>query len=226
MADQFQLDQVRRALNRLSGLAQDDLQRGWDSLRTSDRMLINKALAEQWVGIIDQYGTMAATLAADLFEVRAHKIGIRPRVAIAVGVNPERATARLGWALSTADQVGNTLGLMDELVKQPYRSTTQDSAWLSRAAWARVPTGAETCAFCRMLGSRGAVYRTKERAGDGKSYHGHCDCVPTLVRGPEDYPKSYHPDALLDQYEAGRAQAESGDPKAILAAMRQQTGTN
>lgn len=229
MATQTQIDQVRRALNRLSGLAQADLRREWQGLRASDRLLISRSLAEQWVGIIDHYGTMAATLAADLFEAQAMEIGIRARLDIAKGVNPDRATSRLAWALSTPDQMGNALGLVDELVKQPYRSTVQDSAWISGAAWARVPSGAETCAFCRMLASRGGVYATQELAGDrryGKAYHGHCDCTAVLVRGPEDYPKGYHPDALFDQYEAGRLQADSGDPKAILAAMRQQSGTH
>ncbi|MEY8436242.1 hypothetical protein AAK967_00635 [Atopobiaceae bacterium 24-176] len=46
----------------------------------------------------------------------------------------------------------------------------------------RVPTGAETCTYCAMLASRGAVYRNKAKAG--KASHNNCRCmaVPT-VRG-------------------------------------------
>lgn len=57
-------------------------------------------------------------------------------------------------------------------------------------AWARVLTGAENCAFCVMLASRGPVYSGPDEAGrmlasdkwpDAKgyinSYHDNCDCV-------------------------------------------------
>lgn len=39
----------------------------------------------------------------------------------------------------------------------------------------RVPTGSETCTFCAMLASRGAVYRTAATAG--KASHNNCRCV-------------------------------------------------
>lgn len=45
-------------------------------------------------------------------------------------------------------------------------------------AWARVLSGAENCAFCIILASRGPVYRTKASAGGLKAtaYHDLCDC--------------------------------------------------
>lgn len=201
----------------------------WDSMRTSDRMVVSRALTEGWEWVLERYGNMAATLAADFFEVEAQNLSLTPRVQMAAPFDGPRANARLGWALSTDNQWANVTVLLDELVKQPYRSTFQDSAHASGGAWARVPTGAETCAWCRMLGSRGAVYHSRELAQfgtNGKSYHGDCDCQPVLVRGPEDYPKGYDPNALYDEYEAGRAAADSGDPKKIVAAMRAQSGTN
>lgn len=228
MPSRTELEQVQRALTRLSQAAADDFRTVWDSLRTSDRMLISRALREAWVGIIGTYGDMSATLAADLFEVQAADLRIRqPKTKVAPGVDPERATARLGYALSTANQLGNAMVILDQLTKQPYRSTMQDSAWASGAGWARVPTGSKTCAFCLMVASRGGVYKSQATAGDrryGKEYHGDCNCAVTLVRGPEDYPSSYDPEALYDAYQAGRAEAGSGDPKKILAAIRVQQG--
>ena len=52
--------------------------------------------------------------------------------------------------------------------------------------WARVLTGAENCAWCMMLASRGPVYRTHAKAlykgGEtGNPWHNHCDCTATLV---------------------------------------------
>lgn len=52
--------------------------------------------------------------------------------------------------------------------------------------FARVPTGFETCTFCIMLASRGAVYHTRKSAGEFKHFHRHCDCK--VVPGFEDDP--------------------------------------
>lgn len=52
--------------------------------------------------------------------------------------------------------------------------------------FARVPTGRETCTFCIMLASRGAVYHTRKSAGEFKHFHRHCDCK--VVPGFEDDP--------------------------------------
>lgn len=190
-------------------------------------MMVTKALAESWVGIIGQYGEMASVLAADLFEVEAVAMGLRPRTVTVPAVDPERAIARLGWAVSEQNQMGNALGLLDELVKQPYRSTYQKSAWQSGAGWARVPSGREPCRWCLMLASRGGVYNSKQLASlgtDGRKYHGDCHCVPTLVRGPRDYPAGYDPDALYEQYQAARSAAETTDAQGIAAAWRNLSG--
>lgn len=228
MPSRAELEQVQRALTRLSQAAAGDFRTIWDSLRTSDRMLISRALREAWVGIIETYGDMSATLAADLFETQASELRIRkPKTKVAPGVDADRAAARLGYAISTPNQLGNALVILDQLVRQPYRSTIQDSAWASGAAWARVPTKPNPCAFCRVMASRGGVYRSQATAGDkryGKEYHGDCGCVATLVRGPEDYPGGYDPDGLYDQYSQARHDAESGDLKQILAQLRKQQG--
>lgn len=54
------------------------------------------------------------------------------------------------------------------------------------ARFARVPAGAETCTFCLMLASRGAVYHSRKTAGEFKHFHRHCDCK--VVPGFEDNP--------------------------------------
>lgn len=52
--------------------------------------------------------------------------------------------------------------------------------------FARVTTGNETCLFCLMLASRGAVYKTRKTAGEFKSFHRGCDCkvVPGFEKDP------------------------------------------
>lgn len=69
--------------------------------------------------------------------------------------------------------------------------------------FARVPTGFETCTFCIMLASRGAVYHTRKSAGEFKHFHRHCDCK--VVPGFEDDPdaelvEGVNPEELRDLY--------------------------
>lgn len=45
---------------------------------------------------------------------------------------------------------------------------------------------ANACAFCALMATRGAVYRTAAAAGSGKKYHGHCHCVAYVVFPGED----------------------------------------
>ena len=66
--------------------------------------------------------------------------------------------------------------------------------------FARVPQGGETCRFCLMLASRGAVYHSKYTAGAVDHYHANCDCkvVPDFGDGIE----GYDPSVYYDQYRA------------------------
>ncbi len=215
------LNANRRLLDRLAASAKRDL--ASLGLGTGDRVLMSNLLADGWVALVEKYGSQAAEIGAEQFDQWAKELGIRPRVKVAEGVNERQAVANLGYALSTANQMGNALIGLDRLVLQPYRDTIQTSAWASGGAWARVPAGPTTCEFCLMLASRGEVYASETSAGgDGNEYHGDCRCIPTLVAGPDTYPDGYDPDALYDQYEAARTAAGSGDTKAILAEMRRQ----
>jgi hypothetical protein len=58
--------------------------------------------------------------------------------------------------------------------------------------YARVATGASTCAFCLMLVSRGPVYKSVSAAllrdGSGEPYHDRCDCLAVPVFDREDWP--------------------------------------
>ena len=70
-------------------------------------------------------------------------------------------------------------------------------------SWVRVLTGADNCAFCIMLASRGPTYTTAERAGAlvvsrehteagvthyVNSYHPGCDCMVVPVYGRQKWP--------------------------------------
>lgn len=69
-----------------------------------------------------------------------------------------------------------------------------------RPRYARVPTGAETCAFCLMLASRGFVYTSAEAASHA---HPSCDC--RVIPGfPGMEVEGYDPDALYSDYLDGK----------------------
>lgn len=83
--------------------------------------------------------------------------------------------------------------------------------------WARVPTGAETCAFCWALASRGAVYGYHSNSGlkisfeealekhkttgitadDMNQWHTGCDCIAVPVFSLDDWPGKERNDAAL-----------------------------
>ncbi|MGZ9829872.1 VG15 protein [Tsukamurella ocularis] len=95
----------------------------------------------------------------------------RPRVRVAVAATVAKHAQAAGRAV-----VEDTADALDEEV-----------------GWARVLTGAENCAFCVMLASRGPVYKTERTAQHrgrnqvDDTYHNNCDCVPTLVFKGRDW---------------------------------------
>jgi hypothetical protein len=75
-------------------------------------------------------------------------------------------------------------------VQQPARFVVKEVAdSVDGFGWARMLTGATSCAFCAMMASRGPIYSSKKaalyRGGSGADrYHDGCDCLAVLVRNP------------------------------------------
>ena len=224
MATRAELDKLRRALNRVTGAARADLRALLATVDPDDRRSLQRALGTAYPLLLTEYGTATAALGADMVETWADELRIRPTVALAPTLAPEEAVAVAAWSLKQANWQASLSAMTDQLVKQPYRRTVQGSAHASGVAWARVPTGATTCAFCVMAASRGAVYKTSGTAGADHKYHGDCDCQVVMVRDPGDYPEGYDPAAYYEVYAAGWSNAKdagSTKTKDVLAAMRQ-----
>lgn len=64
-------------------------------------------------------------------------------------------------------------------------SVGRDLSYLRVTRWARVTTSPEPCAFCVMLASRGAVYKSEAGAKGFNShqYHDNCHCIVVPVFG-------------------------------------------
>lgn len=76
-----------------------------------------------------------------------------------------------------------------------------------RVAYMRVPSAGCTCAFCIMMASRGAVYKTRESAGGGdvaNRYHLHCRCSVVPVSVNDTTIEGYSTEEFQDQYYGAR----------------------
>ncbi|ASN69182.1 putative capsid maturation protease [uncultured Caudovirales phage] len=87
--------------------------------------------------------------------------------------------------------------------------------------WARMLTGADNCAFCVTMASRGAVYESRKTAlfgPDMQKYHPDCDCVAVPVFNRNTWPGWAEARKLYAFYE--EAIATNPDTHSINAVRR------
>jgi hypothetical protein len=212
-----------------------DLAAFWATLNTLDAIETRDALLEVVPLLVAQYGETAAAVAADFYERLREQAEVRGRFSavLADPVDAEELRGQIRWSVGPlfsgnpdpAAALGRLEVKVDEFTLQPGRDTIAASASRDPAKprWARVPVG-DTCAWCITLASRGAVYRSAESAGEGRKFHGKCDCQATPFFGDQPYPEGYDPDRLFEQYNAARKAAGSGRLELILAELRKETG--
>ena len=147
-------------------------------------------------GYVQGYDDIAAEFAAEWYDHRAEKSGVAPDQAITMTTyKPEsvddvaryqaKKLAKGGdaeFAKACGEYARNDAfrSLNETIIANVGRDRDKG------ARFARVPTGFETCTFCLMLASRGAVYHTRKSAGEWKHFHRGCDCkvVPSFERDP------------------------------------------
>ena len=233
MVDRAALESYRSANRELSERVQAAVEGFTLSLDLSRAELARDAFLKFIPALTTQYGSVAAALAAGFYEEMRGASGEsgRFRATLAKPVPAEAAAASTRylaghlWTPTPEAILGPLRTAVDKHVKQPGRDTVALNARREGVRWARVPSGAKTCAFCLMLASRDAVYVTRGSAGDkgqgvGDTYHGDCDCQVVRIGRNDDYPEGYLPDNYYDMYNAARENAESGSIKDIAAALR------
>lgn len=205
MATSQQVREFRLANQSLVLLAQRNLEDFWSSLNTQGNpFAVKAAVLEFFPKLVTAYGDAAALLGADWYDELRN---VPPsaasfRAALAPTPPGEQSAGSARWALGPlfTDEpdpfatLTRLAGSTQRLVLQAGRDTVTRSARLDPVATgvARVPSGPETCRFCIMLASRGAVYATELAAGaEGNTYHDDCDCVPTTIRTRNDYPDDH-----------------------------------
>lgn len=117
------------------------------------------------------------------------------------GASEQQALDRAGVTLS-----GTASRLALEGGRSVVEQTVQDDE--DAIGWMRI-TDADPCAWCAMLASRGAVYKSAETAGRAKNsrftgedafkWHDHCGCQAVPVFHEND-PRLAHADDLYDEW--------------------------
>lgn len=160
-------------------------------------------------GYVQGYDDIAAEFAAEWYDHRAQKSGVALDQAITMTTyKPESVddVARYqAKKLAKGDDAEFAKACGEYARNDAFRSLNETIiANVGRdrdkgARFARVPTGFETCTFCLMLASRGAVYHTRKSAGEWKHFHRGCDCkvVPSFERDPyAEVVEGFRPDEL------------------------------
>lgn len=218
MTTRSDVDTLRDAGRGVVTLAQRDLQGFWDSLDLSRPEAARDELLEFVPQLVREYGDVAATVAAEWYEqVRFDAVG--PYNATTVNVTDAgqvQGTVRYAAGNLFTDNPNAMLALVAGGVQRYVlasqrgtvaRNVQQDP---SRPRFARVPTGAKTCAWCTMLASRGFVYLTSRTAQEPDHYHDGCNCQAVAEwEADQHYITGYDPDAMYAKYQDGRAAAES-----------------
>lgn len=160
-------------------------------------------------GYVQGYDDIAAEFAAEWYDHRAQKSGVTLDQAITMTTyKPESVddVARYqAKKLAKGDDAAFAKACGEYARNDAFRSLNETIiANVGRdrdkgARFARVPTGVETCTFCLMLASRGAVYHTRKSAGEWRHFHRGCDCkvVPSFERDPyAEVVEGFRPDEL------------------------------
>ena len=234
MVARSELEPFRLATATLSQLVRDVLEDFFRSLDLTKPEEARDALLEFVPVLTDQYGAVAATMAAEFYEELRAASGAAGRftAVTAASVPTEAVAANVRflaghlWTPNPLDMLGALQISADKYVKAPGRETMRSNAKREGVRYARVPIGEKTCAFCLMLASRDAIYFTKESAGDindsgfGDGFHGFCDCAVVRIAKKSDYPEGYLPDNYYAMYMDARKAAGSGNTRDITAAAR------
>lgn len=164
-------------------------------------------------GFVQAYDDKAAEFASQWYDYRAEQGGARLKQAVTMTVyEPEsvddvaryqaKKLAKEGdaaFARACGEFARNDAfrSLNETIITNVGRDRDKG------AMFARVPTGTETCTFCLMLASRGAVYHSRKTAGEWRHFHRGCDCkvVPSFEGDPDaELVQGVKPRELYERY--------------------------
>ena len=184
-------------------------------------------------GFVQGYDDVAAEFAAQWYDRRAEQGGARLDQAVTMTTyRPDSVDAVARYQAKKLAKGGDAAfaKACGEFARDDaFRSLNETiAANVGRdkdkgVRFARVPTGFETCTFCLMLASRGAVYHTRKTAGEFKHFHRRCDCkiVPGFGDDPDaELVEGVRPKELYELYKQFKDIDGYGLPKAQADAVK------
>lgn len=238
------MDAYRSQVNRLADSASVSIRTYLDELigdydgREIDVAEIREATIAALDGILDVYATAAASAACDFMESHGmppQTLADKDRDAIERTVRYQAGKLVDGDTEGFIEQVGNfardavVFSANHQQIKAAEAGRKHRRRHRGKGGgirFARVPSGTETCTFCRMLASRGFVYWSRETAGELDHFHRGCDCRVVASDDPEGI-EGYDPDrewTLWKRFEeidakGGLSSAEkAGEKRAVIGA--------
>jgi hypothetical protein len=231
------VQQLARTQNRAGDVAERRMRALWKRLPLDDLGTLEDALYQLYPRLVEESAEVASSAALEWYEKQREAEGVAKAYSpvMPTGLVDENEAAKIvGAAIrDLREGVGRARVLTRltdgarKLISDSGRATVQHAAESDPKSprYARVPTGAETCAWCMLWASRGFVYKSEETAQFKRS-HFKCDCqiVPSWdkrprVRGYDSkrYERMYQ-QAVDDLADEG---ARTDDIKKITARMRE-----
>lgn len=218
----------------LTTLAVADLEQVWESLDGAGVTDTRQALVDVLPDLTGVYASAVGLVSVGWYEDLRNAAAVRSSFTASAAPAPTAGqleqVARWGVApLVDGDRTGafaRIAGSVERAVRDVDRVTQVRNARRDPAK-PRVArdTAAGACAWCAMLATRGAVYRSESTAMAAS--HDHCKCSPVTVFPGENYqPPDYYA-RYEDAYEkAVRDLGGARDPKAVLSQMRLTLGSH
>ena len=228
MATRAEAAAHRELIEGVETLAIADLVDAWDTI-PDEPEAAKPELTRLVDDVVDGYHPVAATMAADWYEDLRRDATVPGRFTAALAERPsaDMTKATASWAasglyVSRDKALGDITAAVQRIIGLGDRNTISLNVRRDRSGprWARYAS-ANACAFCAMVATRGAAYRS-ESAAAGK-YHKHCHCIAVPIWNPIQYDEAPYVAGWRAAYDQARADA-GGDTKAILAHMRQHAG--
>lgn len=180
---QAEAEAYRQAQVGVRALVESDLSRFWSYVDLSDPERAARAVREYVPLLVRRYGSAAADLAAEWYEVQRDLAGVAGRFVAEPVASPytdavdgmvRRAVGGL-WTPDPSSTLTTLSASAGKYVLAAGRATIAHNVGRdpSAAGWQRV-TRAGSCGFCTMLANRGAVYK---RDTVHFASHGHCNCA-------------------------------------------------
>lgn len=230
MTTRADVDRLNRANNVVLRLVRRDLDQLFLSLPLNRPEAARDVLLQVVPSLVAKYGELAGVAASEWYEELQSKTSVRASRPVVAPMNNSVAVAgsvRFAAGHLFTDAPNKTLHVLSGALQRHVlygsretvrRNVSQDR---SRPRWARVPSGAITCAFCLVMASRGFAYHSEESAGHMNSYHDDCDCmiVPEWDSSPAKI-DGYDPDEWYEMYLTASADINSTSLHLVLDRMR------